>query len=221
MWPQVSDQPIDGLHSWEPARRGRPGKTQRVLAALARFLTALDWRYASGGSWSLVSWRARIRGGRHVTIGTQVRIHAGAEIDATRGTVSLGDRCIIHSGAKILTFGGHITLGRNCSVNPYCVLYGHGGLRIGDNVRIAAGCILIPANHLYNRTDQPIHHQGEQRLGITVGNDVWIGCHACILDGVTIREGAVIAAGAVVNRDVDAYTVVGGVPAHPLKKRGT
>lgn len=111
-------------------------------------------------------------------------------------------------------------MGDHVTVNPFSVLYGHGGLRIGSNVLIAAHVIIIPANHRFDRADILIRKQGESRLGITIGDDVWIGAGARILDGVTIGTGCVVAAGAVVTRDVQPYSVVAGVPARTIKRRG-
>jgi acetyltransferase-like isoleucine patch superfamily enzyme len=100
------------------------------------------------------------------------------------------------------------------------VLYGHGGLNIGDNARIAAHVVIVPANHVFMEADVPIAHQGETRMGVTIGSDVWIGAGALILDGVTIGAGAVVGAGTVVTRDVPELTVVVGNPARVLRRRG-
>lgn len=118
-----------------------------------------------------------------------------------------------------MAYGGEITMGDFCSVNPYTVLYGHGGLHMGEGVRIAAHCVMIPANHNIDDPDIPVRKSGLTKKGIRIGNDVWIGARCVILDGVTIGEGAVIAAGAVVNRDVEPFMIVGGVPAKPIKSR--
>ena len=152
--------------------------------------------------------------GRNVTFGigaTLTLIHGGS--------IKLGSNCKIHKGAIIGSYGGNISLGNNCTVNPYSILYGHGNLTIGDNVRIAAHTVIIPANHKFERTDIPICKQGISANGIVIDDDVWIGANVTILDGVKIGSGSVISAGSVVNKDVEEYSIVGGVPAKILKFR--
>ena len=102
---------------------------------------------------------------------------------------------------------------------PYTVLYGHGGLRVGDDVMIAGQCMLIPANHKFNSLAAPIAAQGKSRQGIVIGDNVWLGCGVRILDGVNVGEGAVVAAGSVVTGDVPPRSVVAGVPGRLLKSR--
>jgi acetyltransferase-like isoleucine patch superfamily enzyme len=92
-------------------------------------------------------------------------------------------------------------------------------LKIGDGVRIGAGTVIIPSNHVFSDPDVPIYLQGSAGTGICIEDDVWIGANCTILDGVHIGQGSVIAAGAVVNKDVAPYSVVGGVPARLIKKR--
>jgi acetyltransferase-like isoleucine patch superfamily enzyme len=190
-----------------------------TVQSVVRFISRLNRRYGEIGPGSAVSLLARVRGCRNIFLGSNVLVKEGAEIDATRGTVRLGDNAIVCSGAKILTYGGNIVLGKDCTINPYVILYGHGNVRVGDSVRIAAGTIIIPANHRFDRTDIPIWRQGVRRLGIEIGSDVWIGCNVSILDGVTIGDGVVVGAGAVVTSDIEPRTVVGGVPARILKRR--
>jgi acetyltransferase-like isoleucine patch superfamily enzyme len=120
----------------------------------------------------------------------------------------------------LVAYGGSIVIGDRTSINPFSILYGHGGLQIGSDVLIAAHVTIIPANHRFDKADVPIRKQGETRLGITIGDDVWIGTGARILDGVTVGHGSVVAAGAVVAHDVPPYSVVAGVPARLIKRRG-
>lgn len=135
--------------------------------------------------------------------------------------IEIGDNSLIKPYAMLMTYpGGVIRIGRNCSINPFCVLYGHGGLEIGDNVRIATHCVIIPANHRFDRLDMPITAQGLSKRGIKIGGDVWIGASVTILDGCEIGAGAVIGAGSVVTRDVEPNSVVAGAPAKLIRYRG-
>ncbi|MFC6733698.1 DapH/DapD/GlmU-related protein [Haladaptatus sp. DYSN1] len=154
-----------------------------------------------------------------VDIHPTTRIGLQAKLDPGNGTITIGRRCHIHDQTMLLPYGGHITMGDDCTVNPFSILYGHGGLTIGDNVRIAAATVVIPANHNFDDVDVPIHEQGETREGITIEDDVWIGTGARILDGVTIGEGSVIGAGSVVTESIPAGSIAAGVPAKVIRSR--
>ena len=159
----------------------------------------------------------RLRG---VHIGTGAWVAPGARVERQGGSISIGAYSTIHEGARLLAAGGSITIGRDCSVNPGCILYGHGGLRIGDDVRIAAYSVFIPANHRFDDPVNPIRNQGESCIGIEVGNDVWLGAHVTILDGVVIADGCVIAAGSVVTRSTEPLGIYMGNPARLARYRG-
>ena len=135
------------------------------------------------------------------------------------GKITIGADSEIHDYCQLKCFGGSIKIGEKSSVNPFCILYGHGGLTIGNNSRIATHCVMIPANHSFDRLDIPIARQEETRKGIVIGDDVWIGANSVILDGVTIGNGAVIGAGSVVSRDIAPCAVGVGVPAKVIKTR--
>lgn len=95
-----------------------------------------------------------------------------------------------------------------------------GPLSIGENVMMGPEVMIFTQNHNYNRTDIPmIEQNNSEREPVNIGNDVWIGARAIILPGVNIGDGAIIAAGAVVTKDVESYTMVGGVPAKIIKRR--
>jgi acetyltransferase-like isoleucine patch superfamily enzyme len=162
----------------------------------------------------LLAEHTRIRWGSGTRIEGEAVLSAGA-----RGSISIGDRCRIHSRAMLAAYDGHIRLGHRVTVNPFCMLYGHGGLDIGDDVLIANHTTIIPANHVFEDRAVPIRDQGLTKRGIKIERNVWIGSHVTILDGVTVREGAVIAAGAVVAKDVAAYCIVGGIPAKVIRHR--
>lgn len=118
-----------------------------------------------------------------------------------------------------MTYGGDISIGDNCSINPFSIVYGHGGVRIGNGVRIAAHTVVIPANHTPGSDEQPVHRAPVVSLGIIIGDQVWIGAGARILDGVHIGRNAVVGAGSVVTRPVPANATVAGVPARVIRQR--
>jgi acetyltransferase-like isoleucine patch superfamily enzyme len=135
------------------------------------------------------------------------------------GQICIGDNTSVNEGVCIMTYGGDIRIGENCDINPYTIIYGHGGTTIGNNVLIAGHCMIIPNNHLFNRRDIPINKQGNASLGIKIEDDVWIGHGCSILDGVLIGKGSIVAAGSVVTKSVQPYSIVGGVPAKFIKYR--
>ncbi len=110
-------------------------------------------------------------------------------------------------------FGKNIHLGKNVFINSGCRFQDQGGIYIGDNALIGHNVVLATLNHEEN----PQKRGNLIPSPIRIGNDVWIGSNATILAGVTIGDGAIIAAGAVVTRDVEANTIVGGVPARYIR----
>lgn len=113
--------------------------------------------------------------------------------------------------------GVNISVGRNVFVNQGCRFNDIGGIEIGDDAMIGPGVSLITSGHPTSPEDR---RHGVTSAPITVGRNVWIGAAAVILQGVTIGDDAIVAAGAVVTRDVPARTIVGGVPAEVIKTIG-
>ncbi len=106
-------------------------------------------------------------------------------------------------------FGKNIRFGKNVFVNSGCCFQDQGGITIGDGTLIGHQVVLATLNHALEPEQRATTLPGP----IVIGKNVWIGAHATILQNVTIGDNAVIAAGAVVTRDVPANTVVAGVPA--------
>lgn len=155
-----------------------------------------------------------------ITLKENIRIAPSAKVQVRfGGEIFIDEHTELQDGVLVLTYGGKIKIGKNCSINPYTIIYGHGGTTIGDNVLIAGHCMIIPNTHKFADPNIPINAQGNKSIGITIEDDVWIAHGCSILDGVTIGKGAIIAAGSVVNKSVEPYTIVGGVPAVKLKNR--
>ncbi len=111
-------------------------------------------------------------------------------------------------------FGKNIVFGKNVFVNAGCHFQDQGGITIGDGVLIGHNVVLATATHdLAPSRSRKLHYKP-----IVIGDNVWIGSNAVILQGVTVGEWAVVAAGAVVTRDVEPYTVVGGIPAKFIRR---
>jgi len=113
-----------------------------------------------------------------------------------------------------------VRIGRHVTINEGVFLDGFGGLSIGDHCRIAHGCSFISEDHVFDDRDTPIWKQGKRASPITVQDDVWCGCGVKVMRGVTIGRGSVIAAGAVVTRDIPPYSIAMGVPARVVGSRG-
>ncbi|MGP8004941.1 MAG: acyltransferase [Smithella sp.] len=116
------------------------------------------------------------------------------------------------------TYG--IEIGKRFSVNSGAILDGRGGIKIGNGVMIGPHAAIYSSGHNFAELDRPMTSLDHIMAPVVISDDVWIGAHVCIPGGITIGRGAVVAAGAVVVKDVEANTIVAGVPANTIRKRG-
>lgn len=122
----------------------------------------------------------------------------------------------IEKGAR---FGSNISLGDNSGIGTNAEISDY--VTIGNNVMMGRDCIIYTRNHAFSDLKIPMCMQGfSEPKPVVIDDDVWIGGRVTILPGVHIKTGSIIGAGAVVTKDVEAYTIVGGNPARFLKKRG-
>ena len=110
-------------------------------------------------------------------------------------------------------FGKNIRIGRRVFINACCHFQDHGGITIGDGCQIGHNVVFATLNHGL----LPEERKSTQPAPIVLGKNVWIGSNATILQGVSIGDNAIVAAGAVVTKDVPSDAVVGGVPAKFIK----
>lgn len=123
--------------------------------------------------------------------------------------INIGRYCKIH---KNTTIGDHSGVGFGCEIPN--------GVTLGSHVMMGPDVLIFTQNHQTADTEIPMREQGMAPLKpVVIGDDVWIGARVCILPGVTIGQGAVIGACAVVSKDVPAYSVAVGNPARVVKKR--
>lgn len=172
------------------------------------------------GKGTVVKHGRHISLGKSVTIGSNVRINALCRKNIIIGNnVTIKDGCIIEGYGVMRNLGESLTIGNNVGISQNCFIAIRGNITIGNDTILGPSVSIFSENHVAERVDIPIVYQGEKRADVYIGNGVWIGTHSIILSGITIGDGAIIAAGAVVTKNVEPYTVVGGVPAKLIKTR--
>ena len=169
-------------------------------------------------------WRDRhlLEGGGPLSIGRGVvirRFRTGNGASAPLRIVAAGHNTI---GIGVIIQGSAcLVLGERSFIGDYCVIGCNSEITIGSDVMIAQAVTIRDTYHEFDRTDITMNRQGAATTPIRIGDDVWIGHGAAILKGVTIGHGAIVAASAVVNRDVGPYDIVGGVPARVIGNRAS
>ena len=148
--------------------------------------------------------------GRHSVIHRSVRMDT-----PPYRRFSLGDHSVIESFSCVNNAVGDIVIGHHTRIGLHNTVIGP--VTIGNHVNLAQGITVTALNHNFSNTDKRIDEQGVSTTPVTLGDDIWVGANAVILSGVTIGNHAVVAAGAVVTKDVPPYTLVGGVPAKIIK----
>ncbi len=179
--------------------------------------------------------------GRGVTFGADVvlrhphkiRIGDGAVIDEhvlldakgedNRG-IDIGPGSYIGRNSIVSCKNGDITLGENANVGWHCTIAATSSIRIGrDNIIAAYSYIIGGGNYRFDDIDGPIcrNYDESGKGGVVLGDDVWLGSHVAVLDGVTVGDGCVVASGATVTRDLPPRSVNVGTPAKTVRQRVT
>jgi acetyltransferase-like isoleucine patch superfamily enzyme len=198
-----------------------PIKKKIAASPWPRFLVAI---------YLMVKWKCFVHPGARIARPRKIQIGKGARIgrcviniwsNPRQGesyAVVVGERTVIHENVIIATQGGYVHLGKDVSLHPFSVVYGYGGVAIGDGTRIATSTIIVSSTHGIADPDRRIS-ESWSGTGIYIGEDVWVGAGARILDGIRIGNRSVIGAGAVVTKDIPDASIAVGVPARVVKKR--
>lgn len=158
--------------------------------------------------------------GKSATIGNYVTINALSRNGVNVGNnFTIKDFSTIECCGVLSNIGEGITIGNNVGISQNCFIQVRGRVVIGNNVIFGPNVSIFSENHNYSNLDLKISEQGVTRKGVTIKDGVWLGTRVVIMDGVTIGEGSIVAAGSVVTKDVPPYTIVGGIPANIIKKR--
>ena len=168
----------------------------------------------------------RLSGLKHIRFGRIIQIEDHVTLSGFgKQGMHIGNNVWIGSFSQLkVSFsvnfpGNHIYIGNNVGIGEYAHLGGAGGLEIGDDCIIGPYFSCHPENHNFSSLEKNIREQGTTRKGIHVGKNCWIGSKVTILDGVTIGDNCVIAAGAVINKSMPANAVIGGIPARVIRER--
>jgi acetyltransferase-like isoleucine patch superfamily enzyme len=158
----------------------------------------------------------KIRIGDNVVVDDQCCLDAKG---TTNRGIELGDGVFVGRNTILSCKNGDITLGEEANVGFNVEIFSAADVRVGARTLIAAYAYLVGGDHLYDRVDVPVLHQGRTARGIDVGENAWIGAHVVVTDGSRIGRDAVIGAGAVVIGEVPEFHVAAGVPARVVRDR--
>lgn len=172
----------------------------------------------------LSRWRVLVLRRSGVRLGADCYLQGDACIRhvmsrGSRGHIAIGGRAQIARGVIVESWGGRVTIGERVYLGPYAVIYGHGGVDIGDDTLVAMHVCIVSSNHAVPPRSRKIQFEGDELLPTKIGCDVWLGAGATVLGGVTIGDGCVVGAGAVVTRDLPPFSIAHGVPARVTGQR--
>lgn len=153
----------------------------------------------------------------------KVSVKASIEVSSRGTNTVIGKNSVVDDFVKIKHVGGtgDVIIGNNVYLNSFTVIYSGNGVKIGSNTAIGPNCSIVPINHKFDDKNRLISEQrfAESKGGIVIEEDVWIGAGVIILDGAFIRKGAVIGAGSLVNKEVEAYSINIGSPCRKVGSR--
>jgi len=179
--------------------------------------------FAACGRGLIVGRHVTLRGTQKIHIGDNVALDDQTVLDARgeEARIEIGDRALISRNSIVRARNGLIRIGPRADIGANCILATDSRLEIGGDALIAAYCYLIAGgNHRFDRTDVPINQQGFQsRGGIVLEDDVWLGAHSAVQDGVRIGRGAIIGTHSMVNKSLDPLVIAWGVPAVKQRSR--
>ena len=162
-------------------------------------------------------WYVRLLAPLYQHRGRHSVIHGSVRMDTPPyRRFSLGDYSVIESYSCINNAVGDVVIGHHTRVGLHNTIIGP--VSIGDHVNLAQGITVTALNHNFSQPALPIDQQGVSTAPVTLGDDIWIGANAVVLPGVTIGNHCVVAAGAVVTKDVPPHSLVAGVPAIIIKQ---
>ncbi|WNC69649.1 acyltransferase [Thalassotalea nanhaiensis] len=154
-----------------------------------------------------------------IRLGKNVRFDANSTIVVEKGgSLDVGDNAYIGANVMIRCYHGKVSIGNNVSINAFSFLNGAGGLFIGANTRIGSHTSIISSNHIFSDRNKLIKDQGTSKIGITIGENNWIGTNVTLLDGTITPDSTVIGASSLVTKPLESNGVFVGSPVKKIKE---
>ena len=206
------EQSITFLFGWIPTVIGI-----LIRTFVYRLILSIDGNAA-------IENNVRLRFVNNIRLGNGCYLDENVYLHACPSGIDIGENTLVMHGAVLHVYNfrdlpnAGIKIGKDCLISEYTIIRGQGGVNIGDRVYTSPNTQIMAVNHVFDNPDHPFIHQGITAQGIQIEDDVWLGANAVITDGVRIGQGAVIAAGAVVTKNVPEHTIVAGVPAQFIRK---
>lgn len=190
-----------------------------LSSPLGNIYLMIKWRCIIS-LWAKIEYPFNVRIGSNTSIGKSTFKSDGNFTKLnSRYYLEIGHNSIIKDQVYIDCQDGKISIGSYCSINPNCILYGSGIIKILDNTRIASSCNIIASGHDHNDSNKLIRETHLSK-GILIKNNVWIGANCTIIDGSIINNNSVIGASSLVNKIVEENSIGFGIPYFKYKSRG-
>jgi acetyltransferase-like isoleucine patch superfamily enzyme len=162
----------------------------------------------------------KITTGKTITIGDNVEINALCLEGITLGNnVTILRNTVIECTGNIKNIGVGLIVGNDVGIAQNCFIQVRGKVIIGSHVMFGPNVSIFSENHGFTSLETPMIGQPTIRGEVVIEDDVWLGTRSVILSGIRIGKGSIIAAGALVNRDIPPYSIVAGVPGKVIKSR--
>ncbi len=233
---ELLDQKKSAMKKYQELILGRKGFTNLVKYELIMTLT--NWMPGALGLLLRSKLYPKLFGscGRNVVFGTNIAIRHPHKIFIGDNVV-IDDHCVLDAkgeGNKGIKIGNGVFVGRNTILTCHdgdivlednvnigfnCVISSLGSIVIKENHLMAAFCYLVGGDHVADRTDVPILYQGRTAKGIVLEENIWLGAGVAVLDGSTVGRDSIVGAHAVVNGNIDPYSIAVGVPAKTIRDR--
>lgn len=195
-----------------------------IYITLSKRFFMLIRGFLKTGKKVFIGSNTKIFNSSNISYGKNVTIDENCQIDGfSSEKIQFGDRVKIGGYSTLSTtghlskFGKGLKIGNDSAVGQFTEFGAAGGIEIGNNVIMGSYISFHSENHNFNDSSKLIREQGVTSKGIKIGNNVWVGAKVTFLDGCTVGNNSVVAAGAVVNGIYPDNSIIGGIPAKVLK----